>query len=192
MIKKFALAVATVALLASTASAGQINGSQAFGGGVSGTASLNGLTSVNLLGFAIGAFDARTGDYTTSPNIVIAAPTTLSFAMGSALTGFSTAQFGTFTGTVAYDDNSATNSRTVYLQGSFTGGTFTTNNDLTSATIILSFTQANGAGNAISVSGTLVTPAVAIPNVPEPATVASALVGLALFGAARLRRKAAK
>ena len=192
MIKKFALAIATVALLASNASAAQIIGSQAFGGGVTDTTSLNALTSVNLAGFAIGAFDARTGDFVGSPTGVIASASNLSFVVGSSLTGLTTTQFGTFTGTVAFDDNSAVNSRTVYLQGSFTAGTFSTKNDPTTATIILSFTQANGAGNSISVSGTLVTPAISTPGVPEPATVASVFVGLGLLGATRLRRKAAK
>lgn len=195
MIKKSLFAVVLAVFTMSTAQAGQINGSQAFGGGVSGTNSLNGSSSVSILGLQIGAFDARTGDYVGDIGGLIGGNGVLNFALGSAYS-YGSAQFGTFTGTVALDDNTALNSRTVYLQGSFTAGTdpkFVGKTDPTSATVILSFTQANGAGNAISLSGTQVTPAIATPHVPEPATILALASGLAFAGFAGLRsRKAAK
>jgi hypothetical protein len=77
-----------------------------------------------------------------------------------------------------------------FLAGTYTvGADFANAGQTISADETFSLTQTNGAGNAISISGTFQSPLVP-PNVPEPATVALFGAGLLGLGALRLRKKA--
>jgi len=187
MIKKFALAFAALAMFAASANAG-ITGSHALTGGVTQTAGLNSLASVSATVFTgLGA----TGDFAPSIGAFQSiGGGTLTFAFGSPFT-FGSATFGTFTGNVVVDDTSSANARTVYLIGNFAVGTYYNAFGNSTATVLFNFTQSGGPGNAISIGGTISTPAFSPPGVPEPATVASALVALGFIGVARLRRKTA-
>ncbi len=77
-----------------------------------------------------------------------------------------------------------------FLAGTYTIGTdFDNAGSTLSADETFSLTQTNGAGNAISISGTFQSPEVP-PTVPEPATLAVFGMSLLGLGALRLRKKA--
>lgn len=194
MLKKFLVAFSVVSLfVASSASvnAAQILGSQALliaGVTPDGTGP-DDLQTISSFTFA-GAFSDLTAsdDFTSFPSLVVVSGSfTLDTVTGIA--SFGDASFGMFSGATVIETSNTFGSRSFQINGMFAAGTsFPGLQDPTTASFIISFTQAGGPGNSISASGTLVTPALPT-SVPEPSTIA--LAGMAVVGmvvAARRRR----
>lgn len=103
---------------------------------------------------------------------------------------FGTTEFGTFASTKIrqLSNDPLVGSRSFWIEGTFTQGTFGTPlypNPML-ANLTLSFNQTAGAGTSISVNATL--DFAAIQPVPEPSTVALATVALGTAGLVWLRR----
>jgi hypothetical protein len=167
-----AIAALGVAVMGQTAQAAAVNGSEALAAVVSGTSDLNAAASMNLTSFID---TGNTGDFSAVSGVVFADAVTVNFTLGSSLT-ITNSAWGTFTGVLVIDDNSAANARTDSFVGTFTPGTdFPAGTTVNSASLVMSFTQSGGAGNSISDSLSLHSPSVV--TVPEPAS-------LAMFGTA--------
>lgn len=197
------LAALAAVVIGQSASAAQIMGSQGItltargqDVAISPGTSLFGATTFTFPSFSLGGQGGDFQLYANGPDNL--AGNTLNTANPTAFT-FGSTEFGFFTTTsLPLDTNvSGSNSRTIYLFGNFMPGNspmdpsynvLTTN----TASFVITFNQAGGAGNVISASATLVTPAITIPNgVPEPTTVFAALLGVVPFAVAARRRRLA-
>ena len=131
------------------------------------------------------------GDFATyAPGLYFLLATPLDLgAIGTFTIG--SASFGTFTGSAVFVDAVGPTSKAFYISGMFAPGSDFpgTLTDPGPASLTISFTQVSGPGTTISASGTLRSPPA--ERVPEPATVATALMGVAFVAFARLRRKSA-
>ncbi|OJW13045.1 MAG: hypothetical protein BGO49_19750 [Planctomycetales bacterium 71-10] len=148
-------------------------------------------STFDLSGVLTGLAVDATGGFTAAPEtsmltasqLDLSDPTT--FVLGSAAWGQFTAV------AVTADVNPGDGSRALYIEGFFTPGSWAgADTDQTSATIVLSLSQAGGGQNAVSSTLTLVTPGGLLPAVPEPSAIVSALLGTGLVGGAALRRRA--
>ena len=186
------------ASLSTGAHAAQISGSQAIG-----LNSTNGLsiTPPNVALSAVTQFTlnlvtqtggtSQTGDFVGIPSVNLSQTTLDTTSLNTF--SFTSASFGTFTATTGIEIASPANTRTFYFSGNFTPiiPPFAAGITQNTASFLVNMTQSGGAGNSISFSGTLNTPAIAPPGVPEPASLAMAAVP-ALLGLVVLRKRAAK
>lgn len=114
---------------------------------------------------------SQSGNYVGFPITALFPPTATLDINNPAGFTFGSATFGTFTGATISGGtfDPTTRSRAFSVIGTFNPGTaFPTVPGINSAQLSISFTQNGGAGQPLSVSATLTTPA---PSVPEPATI---------------------
>ncbi|MGQ0636277.1 MAG: PEP-CTERM sorting domain-containing protein [Planctomycetaceae bacterium] len=129
-------------------------------------------TATSFSGIELTTTAGQTGDFDPFPSVHTFGAVTLDTATVSPGTPFTfgDALFGTFTGTSILDGgyNALTRSRSFVLTGTLSPGSSFSGLITNSASLSLSFTQAGGPGTAYSLSGTLITPAI---GVPEPTTI---------------------
>jgi hypothetical protein len=161
-----ALAVALSLSVGSAAQASPVTGSEAVAGGDStlgGSTDVTTATTVSWTSFIDTA--SKTGDFVAvaDDEVLQTGPSTLELHTGVPGTAWSigSATWGTFVESTITAIVKGANAITVYVDGTFTPGSdFPAGITASTATMILSLTQAGGAGDAVSTSGTLVSPPV--------------------------------
>lgn len=186
------------ASLSTGAHAAAINGSQAlsYTSLSANTTDLSTVTSFNITLVNTTGGASQTGDFVGVASHILNAATLNTLSLSTFT--FGSAAFGTFKANTGIEIAGPANTRTFYFSGELATPGFVPGTDpgyagvtSNSASVLLNFTQSGGAPNAISVSGTLNTPKIAPPGVPEPASLAMAAVP-ALLGLIALRKRAAK
>jgi hypothetical protein len=165
----FSLAAALTLAVSGFAHASPVTGSEAVAGGsttLGGSTDVMTATDVSWTSFIDTA--SKTGDYTavTDFETLETGSTTLELHTGAPGTAWiiGSATWGTFTESTITAIVVGVHALTVYVDGTFAPGSdFPAGVTSSPATMILSLTQSGGAGNAVSTSGTLVS-----PNVPPP------------------------
>jgi PEP-CTERM motif-containing protein len=197
MLNKLSILAASAAVLALATTganaAAFVAGSFAFNGSTSTTSNVLSTTSfANASGDIIPGTDTGSFSSVTLP-ATLATGNPYNFATASGF-NFSDAGLGTFTATSATLLGTSTAGPSSTASWAVVG-TFTIGSDFSNAGTVLtadetiSLTQTNGAGNAISFSGTFQSPENL--GVPEPITISLFGAGLAGLGFGSRRRKAA-